>query len=165
MTAPTKNLAILKASLEKKTAKFDAKLQDHFDTVASANGQPLNDKGAKGRATLAQWDRQNDTLHTLNAGIELTAAAIERETHTIDHVARVRAMLPTPIIAMLDAGTLTQWRKYPHILFVAGVDLARIKYDTNTKQLTASHFSGIKDKAMYAIFRDAFNKLKAELSA
>ena len=37
-------LDILKASLEKKQAKFNRKLNEHFSDVKSANGQPLNDK-------------------------------------------------------------------------------------------------------------------------
>ena len=35
-------LDILKASLEKKQAKFNRKLNEYFSDVKSANGQPLN---------------------------------------------------------------------------------------------------------------------------
>ncbi len=37
-------LEILKNSLEKKQAKFNEKLNEHFMEVRRANGQPLNDK-------------------------------------------------------------------------------------------------------------------------
>ena len=53
----TKRLDILKNSLAKKEKEFDAKLQNHFDTVKLANGQPLNDK-RNGRATINLWERQ-----------------------------------------------------------------------------------------------------------
>lgn len=55
----SKRLGILKASLAKKEARFNERLQHHFDTVAQANGQPLNDK-RNGRATLNKWDKQSD---------------------------------------------------------------------------------------------------------
>lgn len=50
-------LDILKASLEKKQAKFNRKLNEYFSDVKSANGQPLNDK-RNGYSTMKRWDRQ-----------------------------------------------------------------------------------------------------------
>lgn len=71
-------LDILKASLEKKQAKFDRKLNEHFADVRSANGQPLNDK-RNGFSTMKRWDRQNDVLSRMQEDIEKTETAIERE--------------------------------------------------------------------------------------
>ena len=58
-------LAILEASLQKKTMEFDKRLNEHFGSVKSANGQPLNDK-RDGQKTLASWDRQNQRLRALS---------------------------------------------------------------------------------------------------
>ena len=55
----TKRLEVLKASLVKKEAELDRRMQAHFDTVKQANGQPLNDK-RNGQATLNKWDKQNN---------------------------------------------------------------------------------------------------------
>ena len=55
----SRRLEILKASLAKKQTLFDQRLQQHFDTVKEANGQPLNDK-RNGRVTLNKWDKQSD---------------------------------------------------------------------------------------------------------
>jgi len=71
-------IEILTASLKKKEAMFDQKLQEHFDTVRQANGQPLNDK-RNGRSTLDKWDRQNESLRSMQESIGRTKAAIERE--------------------------------------------------------------------------------------
>ena len=54
-------LDILKASLEKKQAEFNRKLNEHFADVKRTNGQPLNDK-RNGYSTMKRWDRQNDAL-------------------------------------------------------------------------------------------------------
>lgn len=42
--AGSRRMKILQQSLAKKQAAFDQRLQNHFDDVRSANGQPLNDK-------------------------------------------------------------------------------------------------------------------------
>lgn len=90
----SKRLEILQGSLAKKTALFDQKLQAHMDDVKSANGQPLNDKRNGGK-TLGRWDRQNDSLRTLNESIEATKAAIEREKTKIAMVEMIDAAIDT----------------------------------------------------------------------
>ena len=60
----TKRLEVLKASLVKKEAELDRRMQAHFDTVKEANGQPLNDK-RNGQATLNKWDKQNEAILVL----------------------------------------------------------------------------------------------------
>lgn len=156
-------LEVLQKSLEKKQAAFDNRLAAHFGDVASANGQPLNDKRC-GASTMARWEKQNDALRSLNAGIELTKAAIEREENKQAYCARVREGLPAPIIELLDNGTLTQWRKHPNTFFVAGVEKGRIVWDTK-KQVLAHRYAAQVPKEQFPIFRDAFNGLKASLEA
>ena len=74
----TKRLEVLKASLVKKEAELDRRMQAHFDTVKEANGQPLNDK-RNGQATLNKWEKQNDAIRNQQAEIEKTKRAIEFE--------------------------------------------------------------------------------------
>lgn len=73
--ASSRRMEILQQSLAKKQAAFDIRLQNHFDDVLSANGQPLNDK-RNGQATLNRWERQNDGLRTANKEIEKTQRAM-----------------------------------------------------------------------------------------
>ena len=119
----SKRFEILKASLAKKEAKFDAKINEHFATVAQANGQPLNDK-RNGQATMNQWEKQNNALRNLQAGIEKTKRAIEIEERKIAGIERSKDFIPAEILALAESGELNQWRKYPHIFFVEGVDNA-----------------------------------------
>jgi predicted Rossmann fold nucleotide-binding protein DprA/Smf involved in DNA uptake len=121
-------LDILKASLEKKQAKFDRKLNEHFADVKSSNGQPLNDK-RDGYSTMKRWDRQNDTLSKIQKEIEKTQTAIEREESRIRCIDCNRSSMPEEIQELINDGTLKQWGKYPHIMFVEGVDKARIIWD------------------------------------
>lgn len=154
-------IEVLKASLAKKTALFDEKLMAHMGDVRSANGQPLNDK-ANGASTLGKWERQNNSLRALNASIEKTKNAIEREETkiaTVDSVA-----LPEPIKALIGSGVLIQWRKHPRFFFVAGVDKARIALMDNG-QIGHRYLSGIPSQDQYATFRDVFNSLRAQLAA
>lgn len=51
----SRKLNILSESLSKKEKILNEKLQNHFDTVAQANGQPLNDK-RNGYKTLAKYE-------------------------------------------------------------------------------------------------------------
>lgn len=155
----SKRLEILEGSLAKKTALFDQKLQAHMDDVKSANGQPLNDKRNGGK-TLGRWDKQNDSLRTLNESIEATKAAIEREETKIAMVEMVD--LPQPIKALIDAGKITQWRKHPRFFFVNGVEKARIVLLDNGL-IAHRYLSSITCKEKYAIFRDVFNPLNMAL--
>ena len=122
-------LKILKASLAKKEARFDERLQEHFDTVARANGQPLNDK-RNGRATLNKWDKQSDALRALKEGIQRTKDAIDREEVKIANASMVA--LPPYIQRAIDDGLITQWRKFPRFFFVNGVSGGRIVLDEKT---------------------------------
>lgn len=151
----SRRLEILKGSLTKKEALFDVKLQHHFDTVAQANGQPLNDK-RNGRTTLNKWDKQSDSLRTLDASIKKTKEAIEREEFKIFLDESVS--LPDYIQSAINDGLITQWRKFPRFFFVTGVTGGRIVLDEKTGLITHRYLSKVP-KEEYPIFRDVFNKL------
>lgn len=151
-------LEILKASLAKKEARFDAKLQEHFDTVAMANGQPLNDK-RNGRATLNKWDKQSDALRSLQESIQRTKDAIEREELKIANASMV--VIPSYIQQAIDEGLITQWRKFPRFFFVNGVSGGRIVLDEKTGSIAHRYLSKVT-KEEYPIFRDVFNKLNKQ---
>jgi hypothetical protein len=138
-------------------------LQCHFETVAQANGQPLNDK-RNGRATLKKWDRQNDSLHNLKDSIAATAAAIEREEGKIYAVDACYATMPKIMTDMIDNGTLTQWRRHPHTMFVKGVDKARIIWDDKGQKIMYKYATDIPDKAQFAIFKQVVNDLHDGIS-
>lgn len=159
----SKRLDILRASLEKKQRLFNDKLQNHFDTVKQANGQPLNDK-RNGRATLARWDRQNDHLRRLDKSIRKTQDAIEREECTIRHVEKTTAELPDSIRALIASGELVQWRKYPNIFFVAGVEKARIGWDERKKVVYHKFYGQIQDEKQRKTFANIYNTLNKQLN-
>ncbi len=148
-------LDILKISLAKKEARFDARLQAHFDTVAQANGQPLNDK-RNGITTLNKWDRQSDALRALQGSIQRTKDAIEREETKIANASLVS--LPPYIQQAIDDGLITQWRKFPRFFFVTGVKHARIVLDEATGAISHRHLSKVS-RDEYPTFRDVFNSL------
>lgn len=116
-------LQILEASLAKKRAAFDEKLNAHYESVRSANGQPLNDKRG-GAATMQKWERQNEALRRLDDGIKLTEAAIEREKSKIAATESVK--IPEFMREMVSSGELIQWRRHPNTFFVNGVERGRI---------------------------------------
>ncbi|AHF77938.1 Phage protein [Sodalis praecaptivus] len=154
----SKRLEILKASLAKKEARFDERLQNHFDTVAQANGQPLNDK-RNGRATLQKWNEQGDGLRTLQDSIKRTTDAIDREETMIAKVGMVD--LPAYLQQAIVDGLITQWRKFPRFFFVTGVKHGRIVLDNKTGAIAHRYLSKVT-KDEYPTFRDVFNKLNQQ---
>lgn len=159
----SKRLEILELSLEKKKAAFDSKLADYFGDVKSANGQPLNDK-RNGDATMSRWERKNDSLRNQKNEIEKTERAIERETGKIAITEYMYQQFPLEIQNLIDAGTLKQWRKFPHILFIEGVEKARIYFDEETKTIGHKYASSIPNNEQYAIFRDIWNDLRKKVN-
>lgn len=139
--AGSRRMKILQQSLAKKQAAFDQRLQNHFDDVRSANGQPLNDK-RNGQATLNRWERQNDGLRTADKEIEKTQRAIEREQAAIDRVNN--ADIPAFLKPMIESGEITQWRKFPNRFFVSGVEKARIIWDKDKQQFGYAYLQGVK---------------------
>ncbi|WP_277967073.1 hypothetical protein [Pantoea trifolii] len=154
----SKRLDILKASLAKKQQRFDDRLQNHFDTVASANGQPLNDK-RNGQATLNKWDKQSDALRALQDSIQRTKDAIEREETKIAIVSLVE--LPAYLQQAIDGGLITQWRKHPRFFFVVGVSGGRIVLDEETGIIGYRYLNKVS-KEEYPTFRDVFNRLNKQ---
>lgn len=158
----TQRLAILKRSLEKKQAEFDRRLAEHFTDVASANGQPLNDK-RNGYATMQRWEQQNDVLHRLRESIEKTQRAIEREEYKISRVES--EPIPDFIRAMVQSGELVQWRKYPNRFFVPGVEKARIVWDEQKQQILTSYISRIPTPEQFEQFQAVCRKLAEQQKA
>lgn len=156
-------LDILKASLEKKQVKFNNKLDEHFADVRSANGQPLNDK-RNGASTMRRWDKQNDSLRTLDASIEKTKAAIERETSKQGYIERTKNGMPKEITDLIESGTLKQWGKYPNIMFVDGVDKARIIWDNKKKVVMHKFANTLTDKEQRKKFAQVYNSLYAAIN-
>lgn len=154
----SKRLAILKASLSKKEALFSDKLQQHFDTVKQANGQPLNDK-RNGQATLSKWDKQSDALRNLESSIQRTKDAIEREEMKIALAESVD--VPDFMQKAIEDGLITQWRKYPRFFFVTGVKHGRIVLNEETRMIAYRYLSKVT-KEEYPTFRDVFNKLNKQ---
>ena len=153
-------LEILKNSLVKKEKKFDGMIQNHFDTVRSANGQPLNDK-RNGHATLARWEKQNDAIRRQQEEIEKTKRAIDREEDKVNDTAAAYSKMPDYLKTLIDDGTLNQWRKHPRILFVNGVEKARLYFNEETGLVSHKYVGQIPDNQQYNKFRDVFNALNA----
>ena len=152
-------LTILQTSLQKKTAKVDAALNQHFADVKSANGQPLNDK-RNGSATTARWNGQADTIRTRQREVAKTERAIETELVKLASVKTVNDGLPKYVLDMIDSGELSQWRRHPNTFFVPGVDKGRVIVDLKTGQLSTRYMSEVS-KEQYPKFRDAVNKMLA----
>lgn len=155
-------LDVLKASLARKEAKLDERINAHFQDVKAANGQPLNDKREGGK-TLSRWDRQNDAIRKLYEGVDLTKRAIEREEAAMKRVAEAADELPPAIRSKLDDGTLIQWRKHPRTFFVAGVDKARMVL-LDDGRLAHRYVREITDAEQRRTFARTYNALARELA-
>lgn len=151
-------LEILQNSKAKKESTLADKLQNHFDTVKAANGQPLNDK-RNGQLTLDRWERQNDSIRNQIESVEKTDAAIERELTKISSTQAAYDKLPDYLREKVDSGEFIQWRKFPHILFVTGVDGGRLKVDFKKKTVIYTNLSKVSSD-QYPIFRDAVNGVR-----
>lgn len=151
-------LDILKASLEKKQAKFNEKLNEHFTDVKSTNGQPLNDK-RNGAATMNRWNRQNDVLSNIQKEIEKTEHSIEREESKIRALEYSKNAMPIEMQKLIDEGILKQWGKWPHIMFVNGVDKARIIWDDKKKVVMHKFAKSLTDKEQRKKFAQVYNSL------
>jgi len=157
----SKKLEILKGSLNKKEAELERRFNNHFDTVRQANGQPLNDK-RNGAAILVKWEKQSDSIRNQQNEVEKTKSAIEREEGKIIETDSWRKKMPKVLTSLIDSGHLTQWRKHPRIMFVTGVEKARIIFDDKTGAISHKYVNQIPDKNQYAIFRDIYNSINAE---
>lgn len=149
-------LEILKNSLEKKQSAFDAKLSDHMNDVRGAQGEPMAGHRG-GERVLRRWDKQNNSLRSLDAGIEKTKAAIEREEYKIANVAAHNEELPELFLKLVNDGVLNQWRKFPNIFFVEGVDKARIGWNPKTKTPYHKFYREITCNEQKAKFKEVWS--------
>ncbi len=153
-------LDVLQTSLQKKQTKLDAAFDDHFTDVASANGQPLNDK-RNGAATMTRWEKQSNTIRNAQNEVKKTERAIEREQDKIADVEDANKQLPQYVLDMVANGELTQWRRHPNTFFVPGVDKGRIVVDLETGEIGTRYRHAVS-KEHWAKFRDTFNKMLAK---
>jgi hypothetical protein len=159
----TKKLQILKESLKKKEKQFDDRLNEHFGSVKQANGQPLNDK-RNGHATINRWEKQNDALRSLRDSIEKTKKAIEIEEGKIYAVENSKEYIPAEILELITSGELIQWRKYPNIFFVNGVNKARIIWESKRKKVAHKFTDTLTDKEQRKKFVTIYNRLNQLLN-
>jgi len=152
-------LDVLRGSRKKKQERLTAAVHGYFADVASANGQPLNDK-RNGRATMERWERKNEAVRTANAELEKTERAIEREEAKVARVEATKDKLPAFILEALASGEISQWRRHPNTFFVVGVDKGRIVVDLETGGIGHRYLSEVP-KEQYPRFRDVVNKLLA----
>lgn len=157
----TTRLEILESSLSKKKKELDRKFDDHFSSVKQANGQPLNDK-KNGQATIDKWNRQSDGIRRQISEIEKTESAIERETQKINECNFWYGKMPEYIKELIDVGKIKQWRKHPRMMFVVGVENARLVFDDNDGLIRHRYVRNIPSKEQYAIFRDVFNSINLQ---
>lgn len=160
----SKRLEILKSSLAKKEAELNKRFENHFDDVKRANGQPLNDK-RNGRATMDRWERQSEAIRSQKASIEVTKAAIEKEDSKSSEVTHYYKLMPKYLQERIDSGQLKQWGKHPRILFIDGVEKARIYWDEKKNICSHKFTNDIPTKEQYAIFRDIYNAVNKDQSS
>lgn len=156
----SKRLQILKNSLANKELELNSKIQNHFNTVKQANGQPLNDK-RNGQATLKKWEKQRQSIRNLEDSIEKTKRAIDVEESKIATVENFN--IPLFLQEAINDGLIVQWRKFPRFFFVKGVDKARIVLiDEKTGQIGHRYLASIKEREQFTIFKNVFNTLNAK---
>lgn len=138
-------------------------LDTHIKDVKSANGQPLNDK-RNGYATMNRWDKQNNALSNQQKEIEETKNAIEYEESKQKNILNHKGTMPDEISILIENGTLKQWGKYPHIMFVDGVDKARIIWDNKKKVVMHKFASSITDAVQRKKFAQIYNSLHTAIN-
>ncbi|MCT4035601.1 hypothetical protein HZQ14_19455 [Elizabethkingia anophelis] len=159
----SKRLEILEASLAKKEAELQRRFDNHFGTWKQTNGQPMNDK-RNGGAFFRKVEKQNDAIRNMQASIQKTKDAIDREKSTTAYVKGVKSGLPKSISSLIDKKGLTQWRKYPNRFFVVGVDKARIIWNDKKNRVEHKYTNTIQDPEQRKKFAQMFNSLHAEFN-
>lgn len=154
-------LDILQNSLAKKEAELNHRFDSHFEFAASTNGQPLNDKGAKGQAALNKMDKQNSAIRNQKAEIEKTKAAIEKQQGKDSAKSYYMKDMPKIVQEMTSSGEIRQWSKFPDHFFVPGVDKGRIVVKDG--KVFVKYLNQVP-KEQYAKFRDAANKILKEVN-
>ena len=160
ITTNNTRLDILKNSLIKKGTILDSKISNHFSTVALANGQPINDK-RNAKAVFKMRNKQNDAIRTQFKEVEKTERAIEREENKIKNIEDYKEHLPSSIVEMIEKGILIQWRKYPRIFFVKGVDKARIFWNKEKKLVSYKFINELQTEQRHVftnVYRSLYNE-------
>ena len=158
----TNRLEILKNSLVKKEAELQRRYDNYFATYKQPNGQPMNDK-RNGGAFFRKVDKQNDAIRNQKDSIEKTKLAIEKEKAKIRNIES--QVIPTELQELLNAGKITQWRKFPNRFFVVGVEKARLVWDEKKQVVLHQYVSEIPKKTgQYEIFKEIFNYLNNTLN-
>jgi len=121
-------LEILKNSLVKKKANLDIFFEDLYSHQRLTNGQPMNDK-RNGNSWFKRHEQLNNKIANQFKEIEKTEHSIEKEQSKIDNYSNIEKDLPQPILDLIQAGTLIQWKKYPNTFFIEGLDTVRIVYE------------------------------------
>ena len=155
-------LDVLSASLVKKEARLASLLDNHFDTVKSTNGQPMNDK-RNGAAHFKKIEQQNDAIRKANAEIDKTKSAIERERLKISGVGLANETMPKPILDAILSNKITQWRKFPNRFFVVGVEKGRLIWEAKEGKLFAGYTASIPTAEQKETFKTVARELYAEL--
>lgn len=154
----TKRLEILKNSLIKKETSFNEKLDVHFSDVKQGQGEPMRGH-RRGNQILARWEKQDDQLRKLDADVEITKNAIEREESKIGYCERTLKEMPDFMGEAVENGKIKQWRKYPNMFFVSGVDKARIIYNIEKNQLSNKFTENLTAEEK-EIFESVYRELK-----
>ena len=72
--------------------------------------------------------------------------------------------MPDEISILIEDGTLKQWGKHPHIMFVDGVDKARIIWDNKKKVVMHKFASSITDADQRKKFAQIYNSLHTAIN-
>ncbi len=81
------------------------------------------------------------------------------EESKIVGVKHVNTLIPSEMLMLVELGELNQWRKYPNIFFVKGVDKARIIWDNKRKVVAHKFVSEIPTQEQRSKFVKIYNSL------
>jgi len=115
------------AKLSELLATFDNLLSNNART--GHGGTPNITDNAKGRAQIKAWARHEERLQSLNRQIEAQKEKIERTKKRLLPVESTKKSakftkknpISNGLLALAEAGKVTQWAKNPHIFFVVGL--------------------------------------------
>ena len=124
----------MEASLAKKEAELQRRFDNHFGTWKQTNGQPMNDK-RNGGAFFRKVEKQNDAIRNMQASIQKTKDAIDREKSTTAYVKGVKSGLPKSISSLINKRDLHNG-KSTQIHFCPGVEKARIIWNDKKQSRT-----------------------------
>lgn len=125
---PTKRLEILNNSLTKKEKIFNDLFITYTEEVKKAQGEPLRGHG-RGNQILKRWDKTARRITLKLKDIEKTQRAIDREAYLSRNKEKALMKHQPHIKKMIEQGVLNVWRKHERVVFVVGVEKARIYFE------------------------------------